>query len=216
MIVDPSNHAKAQDDFMQMFLAEVKFTDPTNPNGSADLMNMVSSFTMIEQMNNMNNNLVEIKQNIVPSNDNESLMNKMNRYSNFMNKYINADRSHIHYTGSDTMVNFALDQNVATVKIDIVNELTGKSVKTVTMDNLNKGDYTVLWDGTDSQDDPVSEGRYQVLFKAYNNNGTECNDAVKDLQDKKVQGIRILDNEIYLVLEDDMLVNSSNITNIRM
>ena len=214
MILDTFDFKETQSNFLQMFLAEIKFSDPLEPKGTEHLSQQISNFAMIEQMHNMNSNLGDIKSTVVPRDNHEMLVDNMNRYSSFMNKNINADKSHIYLDGDDARVSFSLDQSVANMEVKIFNELNDQLVKTQNMNDLEAGEYTILWDGTNNKDETVSAGRYRVQFEASNTDGTDCNNYVQDLQGKKVQGIKVVNEQVYLLLDNDTLVHPNNITDV--
>jgi len=65
----------------------------------------------------------------------------------------------------DTNISFSL-QEASDVRIEIYN-LKGQKVKTLISDWLESGEYSISWNGTDKNNDPVSSGIYFYKMQTY-------------------------------------------------
>ena len=69
----------------------------------------------------------------------------------------------------ETTISFSLVKNAKNTEIEIYN-LKGQKVRAWHFDNLTTGSHSVTWNGTDSNNQPVSSGVYFYKFKTESGN----------------------------------------------
>jgi hypothetical protein len=62
---------------------------------------------------------------------------------------------------------FTLNDSAGVVKVKIIDVSTGSAVKTIVLKDLEMGEHSVVWDGTDDNGNPVSTGNYVVVVEPH-------------------------------------------------
>ena len=184
--VDPSKKIRTvgndqldKDAFMKLMLAQMKNQDPTNPMQSHEMAAQLAQFTSVEQMQNMNRTLSEIKNQGKPAESYQAL--------NFIGKSVAGDSSKVTRLKGDTSHDFEYSlPEVGNVQIKVRNE-KGEIVRTVDLKNLKKGSNTWTWNGLNEQGLPTPAGEYQIFIDAKSSSGKGL--AVKTDFDGVITGV---------------------------
>jgi flagellar basal-body rod modification protein FlgD len=152
-----------KDAFFKLMLAQLKNQDPTNPLKSHEMAAQLANFSSLEQMQNMNTTLNEIKGGQKPMEQFQSL--------NLIGKAVAGDSSKLVRSKGDTDHDFQfnLPADATDVKIEVKNS-AGELVKKYDLKSLKKGENKITWNGKDSRDleAPIGEYYYQIEAKASN------------------------------------------------
>jgi flagellar basal-body rod modification protein FlgD len=166
--VDPSKKMRTagsdkmdKDAFMKLMLAQMKNQDPTNPMQSHEMAAQLAQFTSVEQMQNMNKNLEEMKMAQRPTESFQAL--------NYIGKAVAGDSSKIMRQKGDVGhdVSFQLLSNADEVEIKIKNQ-NGEVIRKEVLGSLKKGDNQWSWNGQDERGHVVPSGEYTVVMDAKN------------------------------------------------
>jgi flagellar basal-body rod modification protein FlgD len=166
--VDPSKKLRAvgndkmdKDAFMKLMLAQMKNQDPTNPMQSHEMAAQLAQFTSVEQMQNMNKNLEEMKMAQRPTESFQAL--------NYIGKAVSGDSSKILRQKGDTFhdVSFQLTNNADEVEVKIKNA-NGEVIRKEVLGGLKQGDNVWNWNGQDERGHSVASGDYTVIVEAKN------------------------------------------------
>lgn len=172
--VDPSKKIRAvgndkmdKDAFMKMMMAQMKNQDPTNPLKSHELAAQLAQFSSVEQMQNINSNLQDIKQGQKPIESFQAL--------NFIGKSVAGDSSKIQRNKGDKFHDFSfqLGQPAKEMNLRIRNSM-GEIVRSVNLKDLKQGANEWTWNGQDDRGNSLPVGDYTIFSEA------------KDLQGKKI------------------------------
>jgi len=152
-----------KDAFMKIMLVQMKNQDPTNPLKSHEMAAQLAQFTQLEQLQNINTNLDEMKAQAKPSESFQSL--------NLLGKVVSGDSSRIFRSKGDKDhdISFQLPSSAKTVKISITNE-SGDIVRNATINNAKAGGNIWTWNGKDNQDNILPSGNYRVAIEAFSSN----------------------------------------------
>jgi flagellar basal-body rod modification protein FlgD len=152
-----------KDAFMKIMLVQMKNQDPTNPLKSHEMAAQLAQFTQLEQLQNINTNLDEMKAQAKPSESFQSL--------NLLGKVVAGDSSRIFRAKGDRDhdISFQLPNSAKTVKISITNE-AGDVVRNATINNAKAGGNTWTWNGRDNKDNVMPSGNYKVTIEAFSSN----------------------------------------------
>jgi flagellar basal-body rod modification protein FlgD len=185
--IDPSKKVRAvgsdkmdKDAFMKLMLAQMKNQDPTNPLKSHEMAAQLAQFSQLEQLQNVNTTLEQMKASQKPTETYQSL--------NFIGKSVAGDSARLHRAKGDKDhdFTFTLPDDAKDVVIKVRNEL-GDVVRSVKLQNMKKGENLWTWNGKTDQDMTAPVGDYQFLIEATNSNDKKL--AVKTDFDGVITGV---------------------------
>ena len=153
------NPSLDKDAFFKLMLTQMKNQDPTNPLKSHEMAAQLASFSSLEQMQNMNKSLDELKNAQKPSENFQAL--------NLIGKAVAGDSSKvvrgINDKEHDFKFNLPLEASEVTVK---VRDGEGNIVRTYNLKGLKKGENKLTWNGEDEKAQKSPAGEYQFLAEA--------------------------------------------------
>lgn len=169
--VDPSKKMRAvgndkldKDAFFKLMLAQMKNQDPTNPLKSHEMAAQLASFSSLEQMQNMNTTLTELKNGQKPSEQFQVLQ--------LLGKAVAGDSSKIARAKGDKSHEFVFNLPMKAKEAEIrVRNTDGEVIKTYKLNNLKDGENRLPWNGQDENGNTVAEGEYQFFIEAKNEQG---------------------------------------------
>ena len=185
--VDPSkkirttgNDKMDKDAFMKLMLAQMKNQDPTNPLKSHEMAAQLAQFSSVEQMQNMNTTLNDIKNGQKPTENFQAL--------NFIGKAVSGDSAKVSRLKNDKSheLSFALPDDAKSVVVKVRNS-SGDIVRKIDLKDLKKGDNSFSWNGQDDKGTVQPVGDYQFLVEATSSAGKKL--AVKSEFDGIITGI---------------------------
>lgn len=171
--VDPSKKPRAvgnanldKDAFFKLMMAQLKNQDPTNPLQSHEMAAQLANFSSLEQMQNMNSTLTEMKNAQKPQENYQIL--------NLIGKAVAGDSSQVIRSKGDREhdLKFDLPGDASEVSIKVRNS-DGAIIRNYTMKNLKQGENQMTWNGQDDKGNIAPVGEYQFIIEAKNSNGTK-------------------------------------------
>lgn len=152
-----------KDAFMKIMLVQMKNQDPTNPLKSHEMAAQLAQFTQLEQLQNINTNLDEMKAQAKPSESFQSL--------NLLGKVVAGDSSKVYRSKGDRDhdVTYVIPSAAKTVKVTVTNEV-GDVVRTASLNNVKAGSNSWTWNGKDNKDVTLPAGNYKVQVEALASN----------------------------------------------
>lgn len=150
-----------KDAFMKLMLAQMKNQDPTNPLKSHEMAAQLAQFTSLEQLQNMNTSLTEIKNGQKPTESFQAL--------NFIGKAVSGDSAKLVRSKGDTEhdFNFVLPDDAKSVQIKVRNQ-QGEIVRSVDLKDMKKGQNKWVWNGQNDNGMSAMTGEYQFVIEAKN------------------------------------------------
>ncbi len=184
--IDPGKKARAvgnsqldKDAFFKLMLAQMKNQDPTNPMKSHEMAAQLASFSSLEQMQNMNTTLSEMKNAAKPTEQFQAL--------SLIGRSVAGDSTDLIRTKDDKDHDFKFElPGDADVTVSVKNA-EGQVVRTYNMKNLKKGDNQISWNGQDENGRATPAGNYQFVAEAKNQQGLKL--AVKTAFDGLITGV---------------------------
>ncbi len=179
-------------DFLTLLLAELENQDPTDPMDTAELTSQMATMTQVEQAVQTNEYLSSLV-------DYASSTNNASAVS-CIGKTVTADTSEITVSNGSASENliFSLADDAAEITITVSDE-DGKTVKTITCEDLDAGSYSVTWDGTDEDGETVDDGTYTFSVSATDSDGSSV--TASTIIEAEVTGVAFNDGVAYLVTE---------------
>ncbi len=185
--VDPSKKIRAvgsdkmdKDAFMRLMIAQMKHQDPTNPMQGHELAAQLAQFSSVEQLQNVNKTLEDMKAGQKPSESFQAL--------NFIGKAVSGDSSKLVRIKGDKTHDFSyqLSGDAKEAKFKVRNS-AGEIIRTVDLKDLKKGTNSFTWNGQDDRGQAAPAGEYQFFLEATAANGTKL--AVKTDFEGMISGL---------------------------
>lgn len=185
--IDPSKRMRTagnpnmdKDAFFRLMLTQMKNQDPTNPLKSHEMAAQLANFSSLEQMQNMNTTLTEMKNGQKPAENFQAL--------NLIGKAVAGDAAKVVRANGDKehdfRFNLPMDASEATVK---VKNSDGETVRTYDLKGLKKGDNRISWNGEDQNANKSAPGEYNFFIEAKDGGGKKI--AVKTDFDGLITGV---------------------------
>lgn len=184
--VDPGKKMRAvgnnqldKDAFFKLMLAQMKNQDPTNPMKSHEMAAQLANFSSLEQMQNMNTTLNEMKNAAKPTEQFQAL--------SLIGRSVSGDSTDLIRTKDDKDHDFKFElPGDADVTVRVKNP-DGQIVRTYDLKSLKKGDNKITWNGQDENGRTMPAGNYQFAAEAKNQQGQKM--AVKTAFDGLITGV---------------------------
>ncbi|MCX7674894.1 MAG: flagellar biosynthesis protein FlgD [Bdellovibrionaceae bacterium] len=153
-----------KDAFMKIMLVQMKHQDPTNPLKSHEMAAQLAQFSSLEQMQNMNQSLDELKAQNKPLESFQTL--------NLIGKKIAGDSAQIYRVKGDRDhdISYRIPSEAQKLTIQIKDE-RGDTVRQVTLSGVKAGQQVWSWNGQDQNGKVLPAGNYRVSIEAISNFG---------------------------------------------
>lgn len=168
--VDPSKKMRTagndkldKDAFFKLMLAQMKNQDPTNPLKPHEMSAQLANFSSLEQMQNINTTLTEMKNGQKPTEQFQAL--------NLLGKAVSGDSARVVRVKGDKFHDFGFNLpkgGEATIRVR--NE-AGEIVRTYELKGLKEGQNKISWNGLDERGLPMNAGEYAFMIEAKDPNG---------------------------------------------
>lgn len=204
LYVQKNEDTLGRDQFLTMFLAQLKHQDPLNPMEGTEFSAQLAQFSSLEQLFNVNDNLESIK----TLQDDSSRMQALD----LIGKEIEAEGNTLSFEpGSLSQGSFTLD-NMAECVVRVYNP-EGYPVREIALGTLQPGSHSFDWDGQDSAGNMLDPGTYGFEVAALTENGDilPVETRIKGLVNRVN-----LDNEPPLLYVGDISVTLAQILDIRL
>lgn len=163
-----------KDAFMKLMLAQMKNQDPTNPLKSHEMAAQLAQFSSLEQLQNVNTNLDQMRAAQKPAETYQSL--------NFIGKAVAGDSAKISRVKGDTIHDFNYAIPVDAKKVSItVKDANGELVRKVDFANLKAGANIWRWNGETERGEAAKAGDYKIVVDAESTLGQKL-DVKSDFQ----------------------------------
>lgn len=164
--VDPKKKMRTAGDqnmdknaFMKLMLTQMKNQDPTNPIQAHEMAAQLAAFTSVEQLQNLNSTIQDMKKEQSPLVNFEAL--------NFIGKSASGDSSEILRQKDDKTheLKFNLPKDASTVSLKIRNS-AGETVRVLDLKELKAGANSISWNGQDERGVDAPPDKYQMFIEA--------------------------------------------------
>lgn len=158
-----SNSQIDKTQFLELLVAQIKNQDPLNPVDNQEFTAQMATFSSLEQLMNVNDNLSMI---LSASNSTTSA-----QAVSLIGKEVTASGHNVHIengTASDVSFTLPSDASAATITIEDAN---GNVVRTIEKGAMGAGSQAVQWDGMDDYGTPLADGLYSYNVEASDVNG---------------------------------------------
>lgn len=163
--------AAQKNQFLKLLTMQLKSQNPMKPYDNQEFASQLAQFSQLEQLSGIKSLLEEQnKTNMLLS---QTMSNSA--LPGMLGKSAKAYSSHVINDGTNPVnMGFELSENMEEGVVSILNE-NGSVVKKFNVDasELNRGEHTFQWDGTDQAGNKVPKGTYTYFADFKNSEGTK-------------------------------------------
>lgn len=152
-----SKNTLGKDEFLKMFIAQLKNQDPLNPLNGTEFTAQMAQFSSLEQLYNINSALTSLAEKQGSSNSVQAI--------GLIGKEIVAEGNTVRVDGSSAEISYVLSGDAGKTQVKIYNA-DGQLVDTLTPGGQKAGTNTVSWNAS-----RVSKGIYTFEVTAEDING---------------------------------------------
>lgn len=179
-----------KDDFLKMFITQLKNQDPLSPSDPTQMLNQLSQLTQLEQAYNTNSNL----QSLLAAQNSSTTMNSVS----FIGKTVKANGNSVVFDGTaTTALEFSLDVPADSVSITI-SDAAGRPVRSASLSGVSAGDVQIVWDGRDGNGNILPAGGYTFSVAASTASGATL--PATTYTTGKIDSIKIVNGAPYLTI----------------
>lgn len=197
-----TNNTLGKDDFLKLFMAQLKAQDPLSPMDTSQFTSQLAQFSALEQLTNINTQLGDVLS------SQSSLQNTMS--ADLIGKNVKANGNTVSLNGQANMY-YSLDANAAKVTVT-VSDASGSVVKQQDISNQSAGEQDYVWDGKDNNGNTLSSGQYTFTVSAVDDSGNTVN--ASTLTSGTVTSISFSGNTTYLTIDGTTQVQLGDIQEI--
>lgn len=176
-----------KDAFLNLLVAQLKNQDPTQAQDPNAMVQEMTSFSTLEQMQNMNTLLAGIQV------QNQGIFQA--QAANLVGKQVKVSGAAFNLKDGKGSMTVTLPSD-AKVSL-VIKDSTGKVVKTIDEGSLTSGDHTLTWDGKDDQGNQLADGSYSVTVNATDSNGKSVTATSSSYI--KVDAVLFKDGTVYIL-----------------
>ncbi len=192
-----------KDEFLKLFIAQVKHQDPLNPLDAFQFTAQLAQFTQIEQLINLNRAVEDLQW----LQGHSVILQAVG----FIGKEITSTEDSLWFDGDEaTAIHYRLGHEVKDLKAMIYDE-GFHLVRVISLGRKGPGEGTIRWDGLNDQGESMPAGRYYFRLEAVDEGGnpTEVSSFIRG----RVTGLRVQDGTVCLML-GDLPVPLSTVTSV--
>jgi flagellar basal-body rod modification protein FlgD len=168
-----------KDDFLKLFVAQMKYQNPLNPDDSSQMAAQLAQFNGLEQMLNVNKTLEEMKK--------AQEVGRAVGMLDYIGKEVSMDGGKVRLDqGKVNDTTFTVGSPIAEATLE-VRDGAGAVVAKKSLGPINPGDHALDWDGKDATGKQINDGVYSFSIIG---RGMDGSDVAVDLKTKvKITGV---------------------------
>lgn len=177
----------SKEDFMSLFITQLKNQDPTSPMDNNAMMDQTATFTQVELMTNMEKHLEQI----AGGSDSANQQAQMASAASFIGKYVEYEGGETYLSEGAAQVSFQAEQVPYKTTVVIKDE-DGNFVRNFSPKVNGTDKVTIYWDGTNADGKQVPDGKYSFSVVATDTDGEKID--VTKYGSGIVTGVKTADN----------------------
>lgn len=152
-----------KNDFLKLFVTQLQAQDPLNPKDGAEMASQLAQFNSLEQMMNMNTSMDKLAEG--------QTTNRSVQLLALVGKEVSVDGGTVHLKkGGRPGITAQIKNSIGASTLE-VRDGTGTLVRQMEMGPMDAGEHDIKWDGTNSKNEPMAEGKYTISILAKSLNG---------------------------------------------
>ena len=153
------------DAFLQLFIAQLQYQDPLNPQDATEMMSQLAQLTQVEQAYKTTTALSEL----LTAQNNNLAMSAVS----FIGGTVTAPGTQTYFDGTNAAsLQYTMPVATSTATLTI-SDVNGKAVRIVDLGAQSSGTATYAWDGTDGQGTLLEAGKYNFAVSGTDASGTK-------------------------------------------
>ena len=193
-----------KEDFLKLFIAQVKHQDPLNPLDSFQFTAQLAQFSQIEQLMNLNRAVEDLQW----LQGNSVILQAVA----FIGKEITSVEGSIALKdGEATPIHYELNAAARDLRVLIYDE-DFHLVRVISMGRQDPGEGEVIWDGKDDRGHEMPDGIYRFRLEAEDEEGNPI-DVLATIRGR-VTGLRVEEGVVCLML-GELPIPLSTVTSVR-
>jgi flagellar basal-body rod modification protein FlgD len=148
--------------FLMLLVAQLKNQDPTNAQDPNQMVQQMTSYSQLEQMQNMNSSLAGIQA------QNQGIFQA--QAISLVGKTVSVTSPNFNLKDGTANVGVNLASDAANVTLTI-QDSSGKTVTTLNQGSQTAGSHIITWNGLDSSGNKLADGTYTVQVSATDTSG---------------------------------------------
>ncbi len=206
--VDNDHGSLTQEDFLSLFITQLQNQDPTEPLDTSDMMEQTATFTEVETMTTMSENIEEM----VNSMDSMSSSMQMSSATSVIGMVMEYEGNTTTLTDSGAALEFEVESVPEKCTVVIKDE-DGNFVSSFSPTVSNTGKQYIVWDGTDANGNAMDTGPYKFTVTAYDANGEKLD--VTEYGNGQVTGVTVEDGGIVYEVDGEFEVAAEDVISVR-
>jgi flagellar basal-body rod modification protein FlgD len=203
--VEAPKSTMGKNEFLKLLLAQLSHQDPTSPADSQAFVAQLAQFANVEQLQGVNTSLETLLMAQAAGNQTQTV--------GLLGKDVTFKTDKVEFDGtSASSIYGKVEREAATVKA-VITDSTGKVVRTVELNGVPAGTFSLEWDGLDDTGNTVPKGTYKVQLTAADLEGknipVQANGSgrvtgityEKGYPELQVGGLKLLMSEVISVTE---------------
>jgi len=196
-----------QADFMNLFITQLRNQDPTNPMDDSAMMEQTATFSQVELLSSIEENISTLANGSESVNSQQLMMSA----SGYIGKLVEFKGNNTYLTGGAAAVSFECDEAPFKTTVSI-KDASGTIIRSFSPRVSDTDMNTFYWDGTDADGNRMPNGKYTFSVTSVGTDGEEID--VQTYGNGLVTGVKTVDNElIYEVDGSD--IPAENVTSVR-
>jgi len=184
-----------KEDFLKMLVAQMRYQNPLEPLKDQEFIAQMTSFSSLEQLQNMNDVLAQdVQWNMLNS---QTISNTM--ATSLIGREVTANANVTSITNDGVTPIKFLSGAFAKDGSIIIRNSDGEVVRTIAVSQLQPGKNSIEWNGKDSEGSELPQGSYSydVSLRDAQDNTIETQSFTSGI----VQGVRYFNGQAYLVVD---------------
>ncbi len=204
-----ANNKLGKEEFLKMLVAQMQYQNPLDPLKDQEFIAQMTSFSSLEQLQNMNDTLSQdVQWNMLLS---QTISNTM--ATSLIGREVTAGANVTTITSNGvTPIKFASAAYAKDGTITIRNA-EGEIVRTIPVAQLQPGKNSIEWNGKDSDGVELPQGSYSYEVDLRDTNGGRVD--TESFTSGVVQGVRYFDGQAYLMI-DGGYIPLTDVQNVEM
>jgi flagellar basal-body rod modification protein FlgD len=197
----------SQTDFLNLFVTQLQNQDPTDPMDDSAMMEQTATFTQVELLTSIEENIETIAKGSSAVNAQELMMSA----SGYIGKLVEFEGNNTYLSDGAAAVSFETEE-VPFKTIVSIKDADGKIIRTFQPSVTDTDMQTFYWNGTDQDGNTVQNGKYSFSVIAYDTEGAEID--VQTYGNGLVTGVKTVDGSLVYEV-DGSDIPAEDITSVR-
>lgn len=155
--------ALGKDEFLKLLTNQLQHQDPTQPMDNTAFVAQLAQFSSLEQMSNVNDTLTKMLTGQTTALHTSS--------AQMVGRTAMLTGNEVDFEPGDIAARIGINlEKAAKVTVTIEDE-TGATINSIGPHELTAGNHKILWDGTNSDQEPAGYGKFKAIVTAIGSDG---------------------------------------------